>query len=256
MKCSECGAQLSSEVKFCTSCGTPVPSPDLSAKCKCGAELEEGLKFCTQCGEKVESAAKKAAPPSPSPAPQPAVAERQPAASRPQRDEVSPGSIAPHAGAGPSGKPSSGLSGGKIVALAIVALVVFVGMWFFSGQSKNQPPASSAAVKSSPVQSEAPRTPPASTSAAAKPMPSFDCSKAASVTEKLICSDAELAKLDSELAQIYAKAKEMAPDKAAFQQQSRDAWQRREEFCKDKECLEGWYYQRMFDLNKQIEGSR
>lgn len=33
---------------------------------------------------------------------------------------------------------------------------------------------------------------------------SFDCAKATSKVEKMICSDEKLAKLDSELSQIYA----------------------------------------------------
>jgi uncharacterized protein len=33
--------------------------------------------------------------------------------------------------------------------------------------------------------------------------PSFDCAKASSETEKLICKDAELAELDQELASLY-----------------------------------------------------
>ena len=33
--------------------------------------------------------------------------------------------------------------------------------------------------------------------------PSFDCNKARSISEKLICSDAELSRLDNELVTIY-----------------------------------------------------
>lgn len=37
--------------------------------------------------------------------------------------------------------------------------------------------------------------------------PSFDCKKARTNTEKLICSDKELAALDKEMAQAYKKAR-------------------------------------------------
>ena len=41
--------------------------------------------------------------------------------------------------------------------------------------------------------------------------PSFDCTKAASEAEKLVCTDAELAALDRQLATRYAEAKDADP---------------------------------------------
>lgn len=41
--------------------------------------------------------------------------------------------------------------------------------------------------------------------------PSFDCAKAASEAEKLVCTDAELAALDRQLATRYAEAKDADP---------------------------------------------
>lgn len=46
--------------------------------------------------------------------------------------------------------------------------------------------------------------------------PSFDCKKARTNTEKLICSDKELAALDKEMAQAYKKAR-VSLDKAGRQ---------------------------------------
>ena len=73
---------------------------------------------------------------------------------------------------------------------------------------------------------------------------SFDCSKAASLPEMLICNDQELSKLDDELGAIYLRAKAKAPDQTAFKQQTRAAWKWRETNCHSKECLLTWYAQR------------
>nr|WP_298124560.1 MliC family protein [uncultured Pseudoxanthomonas sp.] len=51
---------------------------------------------------------------------------------------------------------------------------------------------------------------PAETAPALAP-PSFDCAKAASEAEKLVCTDAELAALDHQLAARYAEAKDIDP---------------------------------------------
>lgn len=76
------------------------------------------------------------------------------------------------------------------------------------------------------------------------PKPSFDCAKAASTNEKLICSDAELAALDNELDGVYKQAKAKAADPAAFKQITVDAWRMREARCQDKACLVQWYTER------------
>jgi uncharacterized protein len=78
---------------------------------------------------------------------------------------------------------------------------------------------------------------------------SFDCRKAASVPEKLICADAELSRLDDELSLIYQRAKQAAPDKEAFKAQTRAAWQWREANCTTKACLVSWYARRKAQLS-------
>lgn len=70
---------------------------------------------------------------------------------------------------------------------------------------------------------------------------SFDCANARSFAEKLICQDAELAQLDRELADEYAKTKLAARDQAALREHARQAWSYREYSCKDRECLIRWY---------------
>jgi hypothetical protein len=96
-------------------------------------------------------------------------------------------------------------------------------------QSNNNAPVSAAPVSTAPV------------SASATQQTSFDCSKARSDAEHLICSDPELAADDIELASIYAKAKASATDQIAFKARTRAEWNYREQTCHDRECLVRWY---------------
>jgi hypothetical protein len=70
---------------------------------------------------------------------------------------------------------------------------------------------------------------------------SFDCSKARSDAEHLICSDPELAADDVELAAIFARARAMVIDQASFKDRVRQQWNYRERNCHDRECLVRWY---------------
>ncbi|PRX33327.1 uncharacterized protein DUF4236 [Paraburkholderia sp. BL18I3N2] len=70
---------------------------------------------------------------------------------------------------------------------------------------------------------------------------SFDCSKAHSDAERIICSDVELASDDVQLAAIYGKAKAAVDDPVAFKAQTRAQWNYREQQCHDRECLVRWY---------------
>lgn len=71
--------------------------------------------------------------------------------------------------------------------------------------------------------------------------PSFDCSKAKSDAEHLICSDPELASDDVALAAIFARAKAVVLDQGAFKERVRQQWNYRERSCHDRECLIRWY---------------
>jgi uncharacterized protein len=96
--------------------------------------------------------------------------------------------------------------------------------------------------------------PPREPEAAASPGPSFDCARARSVPEKLICADAELARLDRELGRLYARAKDAAADGAAFGRQNSQEWRRREATCRDRECLLRWYADRHGQLTSVLQG--
>lgn len=80
--------------------------------------------------------------------------------------------------------------------------------------------------------------------------PSFNCAKASSGIEKLICSDKDLAKIDVELNTAYMKAREtssnpkqLQTDQIAWIKSSRNA-------CSDKTCLINAYKQRISEVSK------
>lgn len=106
----------------------------------------------------------------------------------------------------------------------------------------------------------APAKPAAETTPAPAPRrttsPSFDCAKARSTTEKLICGDEELARMDLDLGRLHQRAKEAAPDRRAFQRNSDAEWQQREDTCRDRECLRNWYAERRQELSAAAAAPR
>lgn len=70
---------------------------------------------------------------------------------------------------------------------------------------------------------------------------SFDCKRANSVPERLICSDPELARLDRDLAAAYREALAAASDSVAIRRRSIAAWKQREAMCRDRECVKQWF---------------
>ena len=84
--------------------------------------------------------------------------------------------------------------------------------------------------------------------------PSFDCRQARSNTEKMICSDAELSRLDRELGRAYERARKATSDPSAFRRQGELEWRRRETMCQDHGCLLRWYAYRRAQLVSVING--
>jgi uncharacterized protein YecT (DUF1311 family) len=80
--------------------------------------------------------------------------------------------------------------------------------------------------------------------------PSFDCTKANSGQERLVCSDRELSKLDVELSQAYASAREAASDKEALRKAQTDWIKQSFRACSDKVCLVSAYKARTVELQK------
>lgn len=97
------------------------------------------------------------------------------------------------------------------------------------------------ATTTEPTQPSLPSPPDTAQSTSPIQQPSFDCTKAKSIPEYLICHDSELAASDRELAALYIQAKAAATDKAAFADRTRKQWNYREKNCRDKECLKSWY---------------
>lgn len=80
--------------------------------------------------------------------------------------------------------------------------------------------------------------------------PSFDCAKASTGPERLICSDRELSKLDVDLSQTYSKARETSADKNKLKSEQLEWFKRSRNACSDKSCMENAYKQRISDLGK------
>ena len=78
--------------------------------------------------------------------------------------------------------------------------------------------------------------------------PSFDCDKASSGQEKLVCSDRELSKLDVDLSQAYARAKERVEDKDKLKKEQLDWIKFSLRACSDKACLIDSYQKRLSEL--------
>jgi hypothetical protein len=74
---------------------------------------------------------------------------------------------------------------------------------------------------------------------------SFDCQKAASAIEKLICANPKLSQLDSDLLDSYRKARVVNPSIVEEQR----SWIKGNMACTDADCLEKRYIARISQLN-------
>jgi uncharacterized protein len=79
---------------------------------------------------------------------------------------------------------------------------------------------------------------------------SFDCSKARSTNEHLICDDRALSRLDDQLGELYRKAKAVAVDPSAFAKLNEAEYRWREAHCADRKCLSAWYERRFAQLTQ------
>lgn len=84
---------------------------------------------------------------------------------------------------------------------------------------------------------------------------SFDCNKGHSVTERLICHNPDLSKLDDILGKLYWKARRTASDRRAFISDSDSKWAWRETNCTDEACLTRWYSARIDELQQLLAGT-
>lgn len=79
---------------------------------------------------------------------------------------------------------------------------------------------------------------------------SFDCTKARTKQEKMICNDAELSAYDSRLLPLYKKARKATGNSPEFRRNGKKSLQWRAKHCKDKTCLMKWYKNREKELIK------
>lgn len=78
--------------------------------------------------------------------------------------------------------------------------------------------------------------------------PSFDCAKASTRSEQLICSDGALANLDATMASTYSSARERVPDKTALKN-AQNKWRRDvRDACGDVSCMMTSYEERIAHL--------
>jgi uncharacterized protein len=80
---------------------------------------------------------------------------------------------------------------------------------------------------------------------------SFDCTKATSKVEKLICSTPALSQADDALYVDYLQAKLITGNSADFKALIKQNWKMREKNCETEECLLNWY-KKSTELYKQI----
>lgn len=83
---------------------------------------------------------------------------------------------------------------------------------------------------------------------------SFDCAKAATKVEKMICSDAELSKLDEELNAAYKAALQDKMQAASIKQTQRQ-WLKERNGCTGSECLKHAYLARLQALSPANDDS-
>lgn len=112
---------------------------------------------------------------------------------------------------------------------------------------------------SSPVKADAPVAGPKAAATVAVPpanaddnpfAPSFDCAKASSSQERLICGDRELSKLDVQMAAAYADARQKSTDADALKADQKQWLKNTQRTCSDKACLVAAYTARMAELDK------
>ena len=83
---------------------------------------------------------------------------------------------------------------------------------------------------------------------------SFDCGKAGTKVEKLICANTRLSELDDHLATQYGKVLAQAQDKTALKVEQ-IAWLNARNACPDRECVKQRYYFRLDALATLMAGT-
>ncbi|HWT15724.1 MAG TPA: lysozyme inhibitor LprI family protein [Patescibacteria group bacterium] len=80
---------------------------------------------------------------------------------------------------------------------------------------------------------------------------SFDCAKAATKVESMVCTDTTLSALDDTMSDLYGQAAALTPDDAEPKQSQR-AWLRQRNACTDADCIAAAYRKRIAELEDTI----
>ncbi|MEM9471205.1 MAG: lysozyme inhibitor LprI family protein [Pseudomonadota bacterium] len=96
-----------------------------------------------------------------------------------------------------------------------------------------------------------------STPGAVQAAPSFDCSKAGTQVENMICDHPKIAQLDSDLADAYRTALRDSPWASANRRirAEQKEWIARRDRCETPRCLRQVYHQRIAVLYGEVAGS-
>jgi uncharacterized protein YecT (DUF1311 family) len=81
---------------------------------------------------------------------------------------------------------------------------------------------------------------------------SFDCKKAKTEIEKMICSDKEISKLDEEMDRAYKKALSLVSYKQQMKRQQQEWVKTLRNACEDEPCLQREYRDRIAALNSTL----
>lgn len=84
---------------------------------------------------------------------------------------------------------------------------------------------------------------------------SFDCAKVQARVEKMICADAELSKLDDDMAVAYTTAREVGGDEASLLTTQRQ-WQKERNSCANALCVKNIYSTRLSSLASAVNSKR
>jgi len=84
---------------------------------------------------------------------------------------------------------------------------------------------------------------------------SFDCKKAATLTEKMICANGKVSDLDEHLGRYYFAARAAVGHGASCLVKNQREWIARRNACKDAACLERLYLSRLAELDALQPGA-
>lgn len=79
---------------------------------------------------------------------------------------------------------------------------------------------------------------------------SFDCKKALSATEKMICASSQLSEMDTTMSKAYSNAIKSMPKGSLFHLQQRE-WIRERNKCVSEQCLVNLYFEHIFRLQNE-----